>query len=484
MTPTVVKLNHPIVTIKGIKEAFIDEIITFKSGAIGQIISFEDDSAKVMVFTNQPIKIGMKAKQSGQRIHIDIFKDTLGKIVNPLGESLHGYIDKSKPVKKIIIDVAPPHLSYRRRIDKQLVSGVSVVDLLLPLGRGQRELIIGDKKTGKTSFLRKLLKTQAEQGTIIIYASIAKRMSKVMDLYRYLKANNILDQTVMVTTVPQDPASLISLTPFAAITLAEYYNDQGKDVLVIFDNLSNHAQFHREIGLLNKQFPGRDSYPGDVFYTHARLLERAGNFVHPHDNNQQVSITCLPVAETTDNDLTDYIVSNLISITDGHLLFDNRLVQKGRWPAINTFLSVTRVGKQTQTPLQRQINQTITSFLSKYERTVSLTHFGSDLSKESQEVVRLGDSIISFFEEDIDTQTPVSVQQLITSLLWNKLLIERDKKTIQQLRNCLVEKYFSDLKFKKEVDELIANAKSFQDLCKTTKKDSKKYILVCHNSKQ
>jgi len=465
MPAQVTQLNYPLVKATGFTQIIANEVVNFESGAIGQIISYEDDTADVMLFTKQEVKVGMTVTQTGHSIFAEVYEGTLGSIINPLGQALFKYMDRTKPPHQIYLDLAPAPISQRRRITHQFTTDVSVVDLLLPLGKGQRELIVGDRKTGKNNFLKKIIKAQAQPNTVIIVACIAKRMSQVMELYGFLKRYGILQQTVVVTTLPQDPASLITLTPLTAMSLAEYYSGQGKDVVVILDSMTNHAQFYRQIALLNRKFPGRDSYPGDIFYTHARLLERAGNFVHPYDPRQTVAITCLPLAETSDSDLTDYIISNLISITDGHLLFDSSIFQQGRIPAINTSLSVTRVGKQTQLPLQREINLLLTSLLTQYEKTVALTHFGSDLSEESRQLLSKGQNVVDFLGEEMTIQTPSVVQMIMVALIWNQTFINQDKKAIQKTKISLVEKYLTQAKSKTLFDHLIKTSIDFKTLC-------------------
>ncbi len=225
----------------------------------------------------------------------------------------------------------------------------------------------------------------------------------------FIIQQQLYDQVVMIVTTSQDSPSMIHIAPFSAMTLAEYFRDQGKEVLIVLDDLTTHAKYYREVSLLVKRFPGRDSYPGDIFYTHARLLERAGNY---QVADQQVAITCLPVAETTENDLTDYIVSNLIGITDGHILFDHTEFIKGRRPAINPLASVTRVGKQTQSELEQDLTQQLTQFIGKYRRSVNYSHFGSELSEEIRKLLKLGEEVYRFF-----TQQPQQVYSKATQIL-------------------------------------------------------------------
>ncbi|MEN8253820.1 MAG: hypothetical protein ABFQ62_05615, partial [Patescibacteria group bacterium] len=403
-------VRHPLAKIKGLPSIQTGELVKFGQGDYGQVISFDSDFVNVMSFAQSPTKIGDTVTRIDKKLSVDAGPHLLGRVIDPLGQPQFGQDIKKNEDNFRLIDQKPPPLSERRPITNFLRTGTSIVDSILPLAKGQRQIITGDRNTGKSTFAKKLVKTQVNDGNIVIYASISKKMNAVKRIYSYFEKNNLLKNIVMVATYAQDPASLITLTPFTAMTIAEYFRDQGHDVVVILDDLSSHARSYREIALLNRQFPGRDSYPGDIFYLHARILERAGTIKNPQKGNKEtISISCLPIAETNNNDLTGYIISNLISITDGHILFDTTLFQQGRRPAINPSLSVTRVGKQTQSPLQRDITRTLTTFLSKYEKAKAMTHFAAELSQESQNMIRRGSHLWAFFTETSDFIIPLEV---------------------------------------------------------------------------
>jgi F-type H+-transporting ATPase subunit alpha len=297
-----------------------------------------------------------------------------------------------------------------------------------------RQLITGDRLTEKSPFLNQVILSQAQAGSKIVFAVIGKRSQEIAQLAAFAQHHKLQDSLVIVASSAQDATSVISLTPFTAMTVAEYLRDQGHDVVVIFDDLTIHAKYIREISLLANQFPGRDSYPGNIFYTHARLLERAGAF---SIGDTVSTITALPVAESQNSELTDFIVSNLISITDGHLLFDAVLKQMGQHPPINTSLSVTRVGKQTQTTLARQVNRQLGIFLNQYHKLQTLTHFGNELSSDAQQVLVRGKILTAFLAQESLELVPQSVQLLGAALILQGWWDQLDSHIIKKYRQLL-----------------------------------------------
>lgn len=473
-------VRHPLIKIKGLPSIQIGELLKFGQGDYGQVLSFDSDFVNVMSFAPFPITPGDTVTRVNQKISIDAGPHLLGRVIDPLGKAQFGSDIKKNKDNYRLIDHDPPLLSDRRPITSFLRTGTSIVDSIIPLAKGQRQIITGDRNTGKSTFARKLVKTQVTDGNIVIYAFISKKMNAVKRIYSYFERNNLLSNIVMVATYAQDPASLIILTPFTAMTIAEYFRDQGRDVVVVLDDLSSHARSYREVALLNKQFPGRDSYPGDIFYLHARLLERAGTIQNPQgesapDGKKTTSITCLPISETNSNDLTDYIISNLISITDGHILFDTILFQQGKRPAINPSLSVTRVGKQTQSPLQRNITRTLTTFLSKYEKTKTMTHFAAELSQDSQNMIRRGSQLWAFFTETSDFIIPLEVQLTFIAIIWIGWLANVKNKTLIQYRDSIANHYYQQKEVQKMMQELI-KAEDFPNFLERVK--SKQQILI------
>ncbi|MDZ4225661.1 MAG: hypothetical protein U1C49_02310, partial [Candidatus Andersenbacteria bacterium] len=394
------ELRHPLAYVQGLPGSSLGEMVIIENEAIGQITALNDDYVEVLILSPVDIVPGMEVARCQKQLSIAVGPHLRGHAINPLGESL--FADQPISVtqqEERVIDITPPHIKTRRTITKPFYTGTSVIDLLLPLAQGQREAILGDPTTGKSSFLLTTIRNHAETG-IVVYAAIGKPWNDIKKMYNYIVQNAKKENIILVAASAEDIISNITITPFTAMTIAEYWRDQGENVLVVFDDLSSHAKFYREIGLLARRFPARESYPGDIFYLHARLLERGGNFFHP-TKKQEVSITCLPVVETVKEDFTGYIVSNIISITDGHLFFDENIFSQGRRPAINVPLSVTRLGGHTQTALTRQLNRKLIVLMNKHAEAQSYTHFGAELPENMQRILDAGDCLLNFLSQPL-----------------------------------------------------------------------------------
>lgn len=419
------QVNHPIVFIEGLPRAKTHEIVLFETGQKGEVFAINRGKIEARVFSHEPIQVGTKVTRTDELMSVPVGMELLGSTINPLGEPLDPSIPFTRPKESRSIDSRPVDISGRQNIATSLTTGVSLIDLMVPLGRGQRELVLGDRKTGKTSFLMTTIKQQVHDGNIAIYAAIAKKKSDIKKLQEFFKAEKISDKVIILATSSYDSPSLIYQTPYSAMTIAEYFRDQGLHSLVILDDLSTHAKFYRELSLLAKRFPGRDSYPGDIFYVHSKLLERAGNFKHPTAG--EVSITCLPVVELVEGDLTGYIATNVMGITDGHIYLDTNIYYQGVRPAVNIPLSVTRVGRQTLNKLTREINKELTSFLTKYEKLKNLSHFGQELTIEVKKNLQLGELITRFFVQPYQETVPHAVQVIIISLILQSLVGDKDQ---------------------------------------------------------
>jgi F-type H+/Na+-transporting ATPase subunit alpha len=302
---------------------------------------------------------------------------------------------------------------------------------------------------------------QARQGTLCIYAGIGKKKLEIKRVEEFFQKEGILQNTIIVASSSHDPVGVIYITPYTAMALAEYFKDQGRDVLVIMDDLTSHAKFYREISLLGKRFPGRNSYPGDIFYTHARLLERAGNFKTKTGEN---SITCLPVVETTQGDLSGYIQTNLMSMTDGHIYFDMDLFIKGRRPAINTFLSVTRVGRQTQTDLDRSISRELTSFLTLYDKMQNFVHFGAEMTTSVKETIKQGEHVLDFFTVTSEQAIPHDLQMILFGVLWQGYWKEKGITEMRTEIETLLKRYTSDEPFRQRIAGMVQKSTTFNGL--------------------
>lgn len=460
-----------IVYVSGLPHARISEIVLFEDGAMGQVLSMSQKYVAVLLLSFVPVKVGSKVARTGKLVDIEIGEEILGKAVDPLGHPL----DKSKilykkPERKEI-DTKAPGLESRLSSTKPLETGVAIVDLLVPLARGQRELVLGDRKTGKTIFLSQVIKSQAMNGSICIYAACGKRSVDIIKIRQFLKDQKIDSMSIVVASQASDPPGLIFTTPYAAMTIAEYFRDMGKDVLLVLDDLTTHAKAYRELSLLSRKFPGKNSYPGDIFYVHSRLLERAGKFA-------KGAITCLPVAESVQGDLTGYIQTNLMSITDGHIYFDNDLYNQGRRPAVNPFISVTRVGLQTQSPLLRDLGRTLSTFLVSVDKTRQFMHFGAELSEQLKQSLKLADQIISYFDQEQDRTIPLNINVALVAFLWSGFWREKDIPATKKETRLLVDKYIKEDTYRSEIDKLIESVNSFQDLISQVKQNRDVYDIL------
>lgn len=418
-------VTHSVVQIEGLPGAILGEAVVFESGQAGQVVSLSSSLVEVLVLSNSSVKVGTRVARTGERLAVSVGEHLLGKTVNSLGKIIgRPLVPDGNKWENRPVDIHALGIDHRAKVSKSFETGVVVVDLMVPVGRGQRELIMGDRKTGKSQLLFLAAVAQAKSGGICVYAAIGKKKLEIRRVEEYLDKSGALASTVIVASSSHDSAGEIHLTPYTAMTIAEYFRDQGRDVLMVLDDMTTHAKFYREVSLLGRRFPGRDSYPGDIFYTHSRLLERSGSFVLNGPTTpealrgKEVAITCLPVVETTQGDFTGYIQTNLMSMTDGHIYFDSDLYFAGRRPAVNTFVSVTRVGHQTQSRLRREMYQATLDLLSNYARTQEFVRFGAELGDNSRQVLAMGDKTLTFFDQPMHTPMPVNVQTVLWALLW------------------------------------------------------------------
>ncbi len=451
---------HSIVFVSGLPNAHINEVVLFEEGGTGQILSLTDEYVEVILLTgeNSDIKVGTRVTRTDTGFLIGISDSLLGKVTNSL--------DLQNPQgEQRAVHIAPSNILNRSVIDEPLYTGVSLVDLVVPLGKGQRELVIGDRKTGKTDFLLQTMLTQSSLGTICVYAGIGKKALEMKKVDEFVNTHGIAKSTIIIASRAADTAGVIFITPYIAMTVGEYFRDKGKDVLVILDDLTNHAKAYREITLLAKRFPGRSSYPGDIFYIHSRLLERAGKF-------KKGSITCLPVAESIMGDLSGFIQTNLMAMTDGHIFFDTELANLGRHPAVNPFLSVTRVGYQAQSALVRDLSRELNSFLIKIDNLRQLMHFGAELSEQVKSNLDLGDRTFAFFDQPTGVIVPINVNILILASLWGGFWSQIDYSKMKLEMKMITDTYLKDKVFRDEVDKRITSFQKLADIIDSLKQEN------------
>lgn len=464
---TVDEVIHTIVYVSEIPHATIDEVVMFETGEIGQVSAIHQDLIEVLLFSDKPMDVGTKVARTKEKLKVPVGKELLGHTINALCIPISDQ-PLTKPKEEREIDIPPSSIDNRKRITKPLQTGVTMVDMLIPLAQGQRELIIGDRKIGKTNFLLRTVLAQAKTGVICIYAAIGKKQRDIKQLEEFFEQHNIRKNVVIIAATAEDPPSMISILPFTAMTIGEYFRDQEMDSLIVFDDLTTHAKYARQIALLAKRFPGRDSYPTDIFYTHARILERAGNFITKHGT---ISITALIAAESNKGDITGYIQTNLMSITDGHIFFDADLYTRGKRPAINPFLSVSRVGHQTQTLLKQDITRELTAFLTLYEKMQSFIHFGAEITDNVKTTLATGDKINAYLNQDKIMTIPSNLQVFLFALLWVNQNNEESPLAMKEEMNKIILAYFTNPSLQKSIDSIVKKTKTLNDLLRIIKKD-------------
>lgn len=463
----VYQVAHPIVFIEGLPKVKSHEVIVFETGQKAEVFAINRGKVEARIFSHEPVRVGTMVTRTDQLLSVPVGPEVLGHALNPLGEVLDSNVKYTPPTTLRDLDAKPAGISGRQKITKPLITGVSLVDLMIPLGIGQRELIIGDRKTGKTSLLMTTIKNQIFEGNTVIYAAIAKKKSDIKKLQEFFEHEKVMSKVCIVATSSYDSPTLIFHTPYAAMAIAEYFRDQGINTILVLDDLSTHAKFYRELSLLARRFPGRDSYPGDIFYVHSKLLERAGNFKHKEKG--EVSITCLPVVEIVEGDFTGYISTNVMGITDGHIYLDANIYYQGMRPAVNVPLSVTRVGRQTLDKLSREVNKELTAFLADFSKLQSVSHFGQELTDDVKKSLRLGDMINDFFSQPYQEIVPHKVQLIIVSMIMQDML--QGKEDLVKAKKALIACYYDRSKQKLIYD--LTEAKELKDFNETVLKHKK-----------
>jgi F-type H+-transporting ATPase subunit alpha len=466
---TVVEIIHVLAFVEGLPDARIDEIVIFDNGEMGQVIAM-NEHVEVLLLGKGEVKVDSKVGRTGKFLDVAVGPELLGKVIDPLGNSLTEPFVMANPVYHPIERI-PDKILNREVIREPLVTGVPIVDLVVPLGRGQRELLVGDQKTGKTAFLLQTVVNQASHGNICVYSAIGKKRTSIRRFIAYFKRWGVDKNIVMVASGSSDSPGLIFINPYVAMTIAEYFRDLGRDVVLILDDLSTHAKYYREISLLGKRFPGRNSYPGDIFYVHSRLLERAGKFV-------KGSITALPVVDTILGDLAGFIQTNVMSMTDGHLFFDTEYANLGRHPAVNPFLSVTRVGFQTQTGLLRDVSRQLAAFLVELEKLRQFLHFGAELSEKTLKSIATGDRLIAFFNQPTEVVVPLNVSIFVVAAIMGGVWRETEIAKMKQIIDIFRDSYMKKDAFRLNVDNVIAKSQKLEDLVLNIRDNSGPFELL------
>ena len=455
----VVQVGDGIAIVHGLNKAMSSELLIFPNDVYGMVQNLEENSVGVILLGESSlVKEGDIVKCTGKILEVPVGEEFIGRVVDPLGKPIDG-IGPINAKHTRPIEVKATGVMARKSVNTPLQTGIKVLDALVPIGRGQRELIIGDRQTGKTSIAVDTIINQKGQDVICIYVAIGQKESTVSNVYETLKAHGAMDYSIIVSASSSKAAPLLYLAPYSGVSMAEYFMWQGKDVLIVYDDLSKHAVAYRELSLLLHRPPGREAYPGDVFYLHSRLLERAARL------NEELgggSITALPIIETQAGDISAYIPTNVISITDGQIYLQSDYFYKGIRPAINAGLSVSRVGGAAQTKAVKKVSGTLRLDLASFRELEAFTQFGSDLDASTKSRLERGKRTIEVLKQDLHQILKVEEEAVILYCLTKGFLDDVEIDQIQSFESSL----YSDMKSNedgKKIAEIIRTTKQLPD---------------------
>ena len=469
-TGTVLEVGDGIARIYGLSDAMAGELLEFENGTIGMALNLEESNIGAVIFgKTQGIKEGSIVKGLGKVAEVPAGNELLGRVVDALGTPIDGKgsitADKYMPIERQASGIIA-----RKPVTQPMQTGIKAIDGMFPIGKGQRELIIGDRQTGKTAIAIDAIINQKNNDVLCVYVAIGQKRSTVAQIYKKLEEAGALEYTIIVAATASESAPLQYLAPYSGVAMGEYFMDQGKDVLIVYDDLSKHAVAYREMSLLLKRPPGREAYPGDVFYLHSRLLERAAKL---SDKLGGGSITALPIVETRAGDISAYIPTNVISITDGQIFLETDLFNSGFRPAINAGVSVSRVGGAAQIKAMKQVASKVKLELAQYNELLAFTQFGSDLDKATRDQLNRGSKIMEVLKQP--QYSPYRVEEQVISFYCvtngyfddvpNEKVRVFEKDLIESLRNDsnilngILEKKVLNDDLKNELDEFIVNFK-------------------------
>ena len=418
-TGTIISLGDGIARAAGLEKCMVNELVEFPNGTYGMAQNLEEHSVSLVILgSDAGIREGDTVKRTGKVVSVPVGEQLIGRVVNALGEPIDGKgrlsIQQFRP-----IEMPAPGVIERKSVAVPLQTGIKAVDAMIPIGRGQRELIIGDRQTGKTTIALDTILNQKGKDVICIYVAIGQKRSTVAQIVNTLTMGGAMDYTIVVSATASELAPMQYIAPYGGCTMGEYFMAQGKDVLVVYDDLSKHAVAYRAISLLIRRPPGREAYPGDVFYLHSRLLERAARMAPEFGGG---SLTALPIIETQAGDVSAYIPTNVISITDGQIFLETELFHAGVMPAINPGISVSRVGGAAQIKALKKVAGSLKLLYSQYRELQSFAQFGSDLDKDTKERLAQGARIVEVLKQSNNEPVPVELQVCIIYAVVNGYL--------------------------------------------------------------
>ncbi|MDO4500788.1 MAG: F0F1 ATP synthase subunit alpha [Erysipelotrichaceae bacterium] len=446
---TVVRVGDGIAIVQGLKNAMASELLLFPNDVYGLVLNLEEDSiGAVLMGSDTNIKEGDEVRCTGRIIEVPVGDMMLGRVVNALGQAIDGgepiKSDKYRPVERVA-----PGVMTRKSVHQPLMTGLKVVDSIIPIGKGQRELIIGDRQTGKTAIAIDTILNQKGKDVLCIYVAIGQKASTVAQVVEKLRQNGAMEYTTIVSATASEMAPLQYIAPYAGCAIGEEWMEQGKDVLIIYDDLSKHAVAYRTLSLLLRRPPGREAYPGDVFYLHSRLLERAAKL---NDELGGGSLTALPIIETQAGDISAYIPTNVISITDGQIFLQTELFNSGVRPAVDAGLSVSRVGSAAQTKAIKSVSSSLKLDIAQYHELLSFAQFGSDLDEATKKTIDHGARITELLKQK--QYSPLTMSEMVISLYCAKFGY-LEKVSVEQVKDfeSFVHKNFHN-KYQNILDEI------------------------------
>ncbi|SCK01562.1 ATP synthase subunit alpha [uncultured Clostridium sp.] len=466
-TGTIIQIGDDIARVYGLDDCMEGELLKFPNGVYGMALNLEHDNVGcVLLGSEEGIKEGDIVKRTNKISEVPVGEDMLGRVVNALGQPIDGrgsiYYEEFKP-----IEAPAPTIIDRTSVKEPLQTGIKAIDAMIPIGKGQRELIIGDRQTGKTAIAIDTIINQKGKDVICIYVAIGQKQSTVANIVNTLDRMEALDYSIIVAATASEGAPLQYLAPYAGCTIGEYFMNKGKDVLIVYDDLSKHAVAYRTMSLLLRRPPGREAYPGDIFYIHSRLLERAAKLSKEKGGG---SLTALPIVETLAGDVTAYIPTNVISITDGQIFLETDLFNSGQRPAVNPGISVSRVGGNAQIKPMKQVSGSLRLELAQYRELASFSQFGSDLDNDSKIRLEKGKRILEVLKQKQYEPMRVEEQVLILYAIGNNFLTDINLSEISMFEKALMK--FADIHYR----DMLKRIKTEGSLTKEVKSDMEECI--------
>lgn len=440
-TGTVILVGDGIAKVYGLRNCMASELLEFEDGSFGLAQNLEEETVSVAIMSeSEKIKEGSKVRRTGRVLSVPVGEELLGRVVNALGEPIDGK-GPAKCNKTHPIESEAPGIIQRKSVSVPLQTGIKAIDSMIPIGRGQRELIIGDRQTGKSEIAIDTIINQKGKNVICIYVAIGQKNTSVVQLAQTLQKAGAMEYTTIVSASASESAPVQYIAPYSGCAMAEYFREKGRDVLIVYDDLSKHAVAYRALSLLIRRPPGREAYPGDVFYLHSRLLERSACVADEYGGG---SITALPLIETQAGDVSAYIPTNVISITDGQIFLETELFHSGIMPAINPGISVSRVGGSAQLKAMKKVSGELKLLYSQYRELKSFAQFGSDLDADTKKRLALGERIVEVLKQDRNHPLRAGCQVVIIYAVINGYLDNVEVKDVKQYEEDLYAKLESE----------------------------------------